>query len=67
MRVAIGYVLRLMIYGIRSMLYIYESGMSLYDYPLHYPAYNKARSERPLPTVYQKLRSVLKRKLMYTG
>ena len=26
-----------------------------------------ARSERPLPTVYQKLRSVLKRKLMYTG
>ena len=27
----------------------------------------KARSERPLPTVYQKLRSVLKRKLMYTG
>ena len=25
------------------------------------------RSERPLPTVYQKLRSVLKRKLMYTG
>ena len=27
----------------------------------------KARSERPLPTVYQKHRSVLKRKLMYTG
>ena len=33
----------------------------------HYPACIKGRSERPLPTVYQKLRSVLKRKLMYTG
>jgi hypothetical protein len=43
------------------LLFIY-----LYDDSIN-PAYQKGRSERPLPTVYQKLRSVLKRKLMYTG